>query len=527
MNIELRHFRHSWIAIATATFLSGCGGGDSNSTSAGQTTTPPPPVQVSGKVVINQAIKGATVCLDLNSNQVCDTTEPTSAVTGTDGAYSFSYDGTAITAEQIAKSAVIARIPAASAADATTPAIVAINADIVLAAPASTPSQINPLTTLLWTGISAGLTQAKAEADVAIQLNITAAKIYDYQADANDSTQLLDNARSLALATAKVLSQGLALNVVDTATAAADTISLRQFTFTDANNYSSRAYASTDIAGTGLRQVLDQRSGLSAGTAIVSNLLYSTAYLTPKGWQTCDASGFTVTRGTPYRSNFCGAGLPQLSYSTDLTDVSGQKMSDVITKLQAATDGSNTLNLDPSLVGSATFPTGSTLQTYNNFDIGRAIWINNLNSANEVLPRFTSLEAFIASRLTANVVLNPASGITWIGYTGDLNHWLAASFTDTKSQAQYYSCTFNATTNTFTTCAPAGTGTFSIVTVNGSRLIQFQGQPAPVASVTYTVGYGEYNGIVARYRQANPSQTATTRRLNGTGWQALKTALGI
>jgi len=520
MNIALRHFQYSWITLAAATLASGCGGG-------GGGTTPVPPVQVTGKVVINQAIKGATVCLDLNSNQACDTTEPTSAATGSDGTYSFSYDSTAITTDQIAKSAIIARIPAASAADATTPAVAAISSDIVLSAPASAPSQINPLTTLLWTGISAGLTQAKAEADVAIQLNITAAKIYDYQSDASDSTQLLDNARSLALATAKLLSQGLALSVVDTAAAAADTTSLRQFTFNDANNYSSRIYSSTDITGTGLRQVLDQRSGLSAGTAIANNLLYQAAYLTPKGWLTCDASGFTVTRGTPYRANYCGSGLPQLSYSTDLTDVSGQKMSDVITKLQAATDGSNTLNLDPSLVGSATFPTGSTLQTYNNFDIGRAIWINNLNSTVEVLSQFTSLESFIAARATSNVVLNPAKGVTWLGYTGDLSHWLGASFTDAKSQVQYYSCTFNATTNSFTTCTPAGTGTFAIVTVNGSRLIQFQGQPAPVANVTYTVGYGEYNGIVARYRQAIPGQTTLTRRLNGTGWQALKTALGI
>jgi hypothetical protein len=62
-----------------------CGGG------GGGGTTPTVSTTLGGKVV-DGYIKGATVCLDLNSNNQCDTGEP-STTSATDGSYSLTYSG--------------------------------------------------------------------------------------------------------------------------------------------------------------------------------------------------------------------------------------------------------------------------------------------------------------------------------------------------------------------------------------------------------------------------------------------------
>ena len=81
------------------------------------------------------------------------------------------------------------------------------------------------------------------------------------------------------------------------------------------------------------------------------------------------------------------------------------------------------------------------------------------------------------------------------------------------------------------TCAEAGTGTFSVVTQNGARLIKFAGQPKPVDAINYTVGYGEYApNVMARYRINKPTGThavTQSQRLNGTAGDALRKAVGL
>lgn len=62
--------------LLAAAALTACGGGSS---------TPSAAATLSGKV-IDGYIEGATVCLDLNNNQACDSSEP-SAKTGADGSY--------------------------------------------------------------------------------------------------------------------------------------------------------------------------------------------------------------------------------------------------------------------------------------------------------------------------------------------------------------------------------------------------------------------------------------------------------
>ena len=73
------------------TLISGCGGG-----SDAIDSTSNPIDSMSGKV-IDGYIEGATVCLDLNSNQSCDTDEP-SAMTAADGSYKLDTTGLSVTA---------------------------------------------------------------------------------------------------------------------------------------------------------------------------------------------------------------------------------------------------------------------------------------------------------------------------------------------------------------------------------------------------------------------------------------------
>mgnify|MGYP000462366357 CR=1 FL=1 len=84
------------IAALCATMLAACGGsGDSNSpsTSTPPTTTPPAVTtpSITGKAIDGYLV-GATVCLDLNANNVCDSGEP-SATTDANGNFTLPYTG--------------------------------------------------------------------------------------------------------------------------------------------------------------------------------------------------------------------------------------------------------------------------------------------------------------------------------------------------------------------------------------------------------------------------------------------------
>ncbi len=529
------------IALTTLTLavLAACGGGSdaTDPNAAGTTTpTPPPPVTVAGKVVIDQSIRDATVCIDLNANNACDSSEPTAAATGADGSYSLTYDSAKITVEQLAKAALIALIPASTAVDAANPTVGVTAKSYVLSTPAGKPGQVNPLTTLVQTGMASGLTLAEATAAVALQMGITEAEIFDYQASPATTApnSFSDTARLMAKVTASALEASSPLAVLGVAAPTDPVVQQAQFNFTDLDNHYIRNLTATDLKGTGLTQVTDTRSQKAKGVEVPQTTLFQTAYLAKSGWVHCDAVGFQSTRGNPSRSAYCGGGQNSAGFTVE-TDLSGKSMGDTLRTMQAATNGSNTVNMDPTLVDGKTFPSGSTLRVRSSVNLGDVIYVNNLNSTNEIWSgaNYANLETFIKARQKANVKLAPQAntGLTWLGLTEDTNHWLAGAFSDETSGVQYYSCTFNATTNNFDTCAEAGTGTFSVVTQNGVRLIKFAGQPKPVDTINYTVGYGEYApNVMARYRISKPSSTyavTQSQRLNGTAGDALRKAVGL
>ena len=98
---------------------------------------------------------------------------------------------------------------------------------------------------------------------------------------------------------------------------------------------------------------------------------------------------------------------------------------------------------------------------------------------------------------------------------------------------QYYDCDLSVT-DVASNCTATSTGTYRIGTVNGVRVMRFEGLPPATASGQDNF-YAEVKGTatgdyVFRVRQVKPTLALAmsgTNRLNATAWQALKTQLGL
>jgi hypothetical protein len=150
------------LSIVVLSLLAACGGGGGGGGSSSNTST------ISG-VVMDGYIKGATVCLDVNSNGVCDPGEPTQ-ITGADGSYSFTY----LTSLDLSKLNVIASVPA-SAVDSDNPAS-SVGVSFTLITSATQPLVVSPLTTLVSQYVTAnpGATADAAATQVTAALGLPA-----------------------------------------------------------------------------------------------------------------------------------------------------------------------------------------------------------------------------------------------------------------------------------------------------------------------------------------------------------------
>lgn len=149
--------------------------------------------------VHRSGIGKALVCADLNANQACDAGEPVSPATGADGSYSLTYQPADENSASAFRSAALVATIGADAVDAADPGSTATQRAFVLMAPAGKASRISPLTTLVQKAVAQGQSLADAEAAVAQQLDISVARIYDYQGDTPSSAAVLpDTARTVA-----------------------------------------------------------------------------------------------------------------------------------------------------------------------------------------------------------------------------------------------------------------------------------------------------------------------------------------
>ena len=525
MRTPPRSARFALSAIVIAS-LAACGGG--NDDDGGN--TPPASESRSGVVVADQPVSGVTVCLDLNANGACDTGEP-AAQTDAQGAYSVK-----TTAAQSSASVIALMTQAAGA-----------SSPYVLRQVPGKGGQINPLTTLVAAGVAAGMTEAAARGNTAVQLGIAEAKIDNFQDDpANDPARVQDNARTMARMVAAALQRGAELEVGDQTAASADAPGdLANLSFGSPQDYYYRVIH-TPAKAAGATPVVfnDLRTLVSKGAPVTDVAAsYRSIYLTPTGWKRCNAaSAHTITRGNPYRATYCETEVTA-AYVVP-TDVSGQRMADVVTAIRA--DGAtNTLYTDSdaspllSALGSTVFPANSTVRLRTSLMLNQHYFVNNTNNDFRRASEATTLEEFIAAFPATKVNLTTGEGTRTLGYGATTSRNLRVAFTGTtdatSGTVQYYDCALNLVngTETASDCTATQTGTYKIQTISGSRIMSFAGHAPTTAygSIDYygqiTTPSGERVARVRSPKLDSTNAASVAKRLNATAWTAMKTALGL
>jgi hypothetical protein len=527
----------------------GAGGTDGSGGTGGIVTR-------SGVVAVNGPVRNAVVCLDLNANSVCDTSEPASAPTDASGAYTLSYDTSLVLPAQSAAASLIApQVPGAPTAATTTidegNGEPTTDAAYVLRQVPGKAGAINPLTTLVAAGVAKGMTEAVARANVTVQLQIAEAKIDDYQGDPiATQAMVVDSARTMAGVTATVLASGIPLvvgNPVDGTSAGPN--DLRNLHYTDASNFSFTSFdLSARPAGASTGSLVDIRQGRTNGLATASNILYGQAYLTAGGWRRCDESEpVTFTLGVPNRSVFCGA-LEQTGARASRS-LDGRSMADVVTELQS--DPQNFVNIGTptgnllGMLGAAVFPVNSTLRPGVNLALNQPIFINNLNGNDGISQATaTNLDQLIAARPASGAALPGPGGSLSLGLGRGNFKNLRVAFTGTTSATagavQFYECDLDSAQNVASNCAATNTGGYTIRLVYGVRVMRFTGNAptvmnhervyAEVKAATQAnavIGGGDWVFIARQNKPDLASNIIRNTRLNGTAWQAMKTQLGI
>ena len=178
----MRNWTKTAVAGGLTALLVACGGGGSGSSASGA---------FSGKV-IDGYIVGATVCLDLNSNAKCDAGEPSTTTTA-GGAYSFTYSGS------VAGLHVIAEVPVGAIDED----LGAVTDAYSLFAPATAPSTVTPLTTLVSSEMMAsGSSASEAESAVKSSLGISVDLLANNFKASGDAT-VQDTAQKIVAAIAE------------------------------------------------------------------------------------------------------------------------------------------------------------------------------------------------------------------------------------------------------------------------------------------------------------------------------------
>ncbi|GAB4202422.1 MAG: hypothetical protein Fur0019_00190 [Tibeticola sp.] len=553
-----RFVRPSALASAAALccLLAACGGGGSDDAASdpGNPSNPTPPaaslLTLTGRVTVNGPVRNVTVCVDLNANGGCDTDEPASAPTGDDGMYTVSVDTTKISADQVAAASLIAPMVAGASIDTasgTAPA-----ASYVMRQVRGKAGAINPLTTLLATGMASGMSEEVARVNLVAQLALgSAAQIDDYQGDpAASPTLMSDTARRMAMFTAELLEKGGTLELADQSAAREPAPSdLLALNFTDPGNYNLRYLEVIGKpAGPGLTPVRDVRAGRSNSAALSESALYASAYLTPGGWVRCAAdSTLVVTAGNPSRSVFCSA-VEQVGYNSAGRDLSGRGMAEVVTEMAA--EGGTTINAGMDIgglnnnLGPAAFPAGSRSTLRTNWTLTRPVWINSANTdrINYRGVPVPTLENLVAS-FPASVVVTPnPAGTISLGLSTGLQRNLRVAFTGTHTTplssgtVRFYDCELNAAQTVASNCATLGDGTYSVEVQNGVRMLRVAGHPETIMThtrlfveVQNTPAVSNANAVfVARQNKPDAaSNTTASRRINATAWAAMRQVLGL
>ena len=202
MKIKLNVQRCAELGVAMtaiAALIVGCGGGGGGSSGPGTTS-------LSGTVA-DGYLSGVKVCLDKNSNTVCDAGEPY-ALTNASGVYSI----TGVTAADIAAYPVVAEIPATSV-DSDTGS--AVGQAFVLTTPAG-HTFVSPITSIahqmLKDNPASSVAAVDAQLNADLQISASFNPYADYIADAASSASATSGVSATAHNFSKVVANSLMAN---------------------------------------------------------------------------------------------------------------------------------------------------------------------------------------------------------------------------------------------------------------------------------------------------------------------------
>jgi trimeric autotransporter adhesin len=663
------HRLHSTLIVLVLASLAGCGGGSSSDTGS-----QPAPTSTSVPVtVIDGAIKGAVVCLDKNSNGVCDDGEPT-ATTDASGNAALTVDNA-----DVGKFPIVAMV-GTDAVDAETGPVASA---YILQAPADQTAVASPLTTMVQAQLAtSGGTSVQAASIVKTQTGLAFSLFDNYtltKATGADAAAAANLARLIVLTTqqqgaslASLVGQtdtsgatitqadlqraivkslvgvlpalasaassstvtgaatpaaldaalsALATTLVDdgqaglnattapaaigfaklapegsSITASGVSASFRALTFTDANNWFFRAMESTAADNTpdasGLVHYYDNRTkdvagtitswGFNSNSARQGDLHWNgTAWVDcPLGFRSAqyprDANGIT-------QYNYCDSyelGVSQRSGA----DISGKLLTDVIATIRAFPGSDSGVAYssfgptDLSLLGSATFPTGSSLYYYANqatstalaYDVTSQVSgysvaiaaggdtvadpsvacavVTPTNFSTYYQP-IATLEALIAQNPGKPCYYGPTTGgypisNEWWGNSTigagtivggvvspapvfNTNEALRLAFTPTGNVVTYLSCLTRISDNSQRSCTALGTGTYAIQTLGGGRVLTTTNVPPEFVRLGYARTFVERGGNVYYGYQVVPGTKSLSVRLNMPAGNALLGQLGM
>ena len=618
-----------WAATALAA-LSACGGGsDSSSPPAPAPAPVPQQVTVSG-VVADGPLRDAIACYDQNDNGVCDLPAEPSGTSDVDGKYSFLVDaaqaGTHAVIANVPASAVDKATGAAvgTAFVLKSPATGTPGAQSVFVSPLTT--------LVVDTAQSQGVPTATAVASVKSQLGLAASPLADYVAGADaqaatyartvntvivEVTKLAAAANIDAAATKALIASvttgdlstlaelvksspattpaavavqvaGTVLaernlapaTVVEQAAVAATIasplapsapgpfVSVRRFTYTDANNYQLQAFVGDSTLLTdGRFKASEVRANVVAGAAQPFNR--NTSYwdakagawaVCPVAWQVTDnkpGSPATATAAAvPQDSLFCGA-------SRSLTkiaeyDVAGKKMADVVAAIRASslrdapgfdTDDSGLpvkWGPTPSLLGDAVFPAGARFSYREQASEVGATERYGLTDKPRVVPAsgsgtFRSAADFTDFKRMSGNLVNTAAVVTGSNsifldelpfdqtdpVLTDVKRYRAA-FNPANDAVRYYVCDVVTATNASQNCAALGDGSSALSTQADSRVLRFtSGYPAVLLTAHKRQRlFVQRDGAVFGGNR-DLERTVFQQRPNTIAWEAMRSALGI
>jgi len=335
---------------------------------------------------------------------------------------------------------------------------------------------------------------------------------------------------------------------------AGEFISVRRFTYTDANNYSYTLFTgdSTVLDADGRFSANEVRKTVSGGADVPFNR--NQVYWTGSEWKNCERGYRMVstkpqTATTPQDSLYCSASrtLSRVVWF----DIAGRKMADVIAEMRAYpladTDGLPTdWGPPPALLGDAVFPGGAKLQRREAQQEVGGTERYSLTDKRRVLPAsgngsyrhaatFDDLKRMSGDLVDTGATVShlnavfldelPASA-PGAGLKPVKRYRIA--FTPGADAVRYYKCNVRVSDDGSQDCEAVGNGQGAITTQADARVLRLSGG-YPLELLTQLKRqrlFVERDGAVfGGFRDLQ--RTAYNQRLNKPAWNALREALGM